>query len=63
MNKSELIAVLGSQKALADLLGITRSAVSQWPEEIPALRMYQVLDKIPDIQARIAERRAERAAA
>ena len=54
MKKSDLVAVLGSQKALADLLDITGSAVSQWPEELPELRIYQVREKLPDIDERLA---------
>jgi len=54
VTKSDLIAVLGSQRAIAELLGITKGAVSQWPERLPDLRVYQVREKIPDIDQRIA---------
>jgi predicted transcriptional regulator len=62
MKKSDLVAVLGSQRALAALLDITPSAVSQWPEDLPELRIYQVRDKVPDIDQRIATLTKERAA-
>lgn len=32
----------GSQKALAELLGITPSAVSQWGDEVPESRVWQL---------------------
>lgn len=35
MTKTEAIAIFRTGKLLADALGITRSAVSQWPEELP----------------------------
>lgn len=36
MKKSEAIELLGGTvSAAADAIGITRSAVSQWPEELP----------------------------
>ena len=54
MNKTDLVAVFGSQQAIADLFGITKGAVSQWPEEVPELRVYQLREKCPDIDVRIA---------
>ena len=36
MTKTEAIAIFGSrQQDLADAVGVTRSAVAQWPEELP----------------------------
>jgi predicted transcriptional regulator len=32
----------GSAKDLADLLGITPSAISQWDEELPEKRVWQL---------------------
>lgn len=29
------------------MLGLTRQAVSAWPEEVPPLRLYQLRDKKP----------------
>jgi len=42
MTKKEAIEAFGSAKALADALGITEAAVSQWGETIPELRVYQI---------------------
>lgn len=54
MLKSQLIAVLGSQQAIAELLGITKGAVSQWPEEVPRLRQYELRERRPSIDAELA---------
>lgn len=54
MKKSLLIRLLGSQQAIADLLGVTKGAVSQWPEGVPRLRQYQIREKIPDIDQQLA---------
>jgi len=36
MKKSEAIKIFGrTQESMASSLGITKSAVSQWPEELP----------------------------
>ena len=42
MTKKQAIEAFGSAKALADALGITEAAVSQWGEAIPMLRKYQI---------------------
>jgi len=42
MTKKEAVEAFGSAKALADALGITEAAVSQWGEIIPELRVYQI---------------------
>lgn len=38
----------GSRKALADLLGISKAAISQWGPTVPELRVYQLREKRPD---------------
>jgi hypothetical protein len=42
MKTETAIQQAGGPKALADLLGITPSAVSQWKEEIPEPREWQL---------------------
>lgn len=42
MTKKQAIEAFGSVKALADALGITEAAVSQWGDTIPELRRYQI---------------------
>jgi DNA-binding transcriptional regulator YdaS (Cro superfamily) len=34
MTKTEAVSLFGSQSKLADAIGVTRSYVSQWPEEL-----------------------------
>ena len=53
MTKSELKATLGftTDKQVADLFGITASAVSLWPHDgpIPELRQLQLPKLRPDV--------------
>lgn len=42
MKTEKAIELAGTPKALADLLGITQSAVSQWGEDIPEPREWQL---------------------
>ncbi|MER2492339.1 Cro/CI family transcriptional regulator [Catenovulum sediminis] len=45
MKKSDAIAYFGTQKKLADALGISQPAVAYWGEEVPQLQAYR-LEKI-----------------
>jgi predicted transcriptional regulator len=36
------ISLAGSVKALADLLGISSAAISQWDEDVPEARCWQL---------------------
>jgi len=43
MTKSEAIEIFGSSKKVADALGITKGAVSNWPKEsIPRARELEI---------------------
>ena len=42
MDKAQAIEKAGSAKALAELLGITRAAVSQWGDRVPQARVWQL---------------------
>jgi DNA-binding transcriptional regulator YdaS (Cro superfamily) len=42
MLKAEAIEYFGSSKNLADALNVTKGSVSQWGEEVPELRAYQI---------------------
>lgn len=48
MKTQHAIELAGSARALADLLGITPSAVSQWEEELPDSRCWQLKVLKPD---------------
>ena len=41
MKKDEVLAYYGTQRQLAQALGITQAAVSAW-REVPMLRQYQL---------------------
>jgi predicted transcriptional regulator len=47
MTKQELIDKAGSRKALAELLGISLAAISQWTV-VPKARMWQVKHMRPE---------------
>jgi hypothetical protein len=70
MRKSDLVAVFGTLQAIGDLFAsfnngepITKGAISQWDEEIPELREYQIRELMPDIDDRIKRAKREQAAA
>jgi len=47
MNKSEAIKKAKGASRLAELLGIDKSAVSRWGDEIPKLRLYELKELKP----------------
>jgi predicted transcriptional regulator len=47
MTKQELIDKAGSRKALAELLGISLAAISQWTV-VPQARLWQAKDLRPE---------------
>lgn len=51
-----LIALYGSVQAVRELWTppLSRSAIYQWPEDVPELRAFQLREKIPDIDKRLA---------
>ena len=48
MKKETAIFLAGSANKLAKLLGINRSAVSQWNDEIPKKRLLQLKNIKPE---------------
>jgi len=46
MKKSKAIALFGSSSNLAKALGVWPSAVSQWGNEVPPLRAFQINELI-----------------
>ena len=42
MRKNDVINHFGSMTKAAEVLGLTKSAVSQWPDEIPQRRAYEI---------------------
>jgi DNA invertase Pin-like site-specific DNA recombinase len=67
MDKKEVIEHFGGVSATARALGITKSAVSKWPEKIPWGRALQI-EKLKESAAsksdgtNLANRREDRAA-
>jgi hypothetical protein len=43
MNKANAIRLAGSAAELAELFGLTQSAVSQWGEKLPQARVWQLM--------------------
>ena len=44
MKSKDAISAFGSPSHLAAALGITPSAISQWGDNVPPLRAYQIRD-------------------
>lgn len=70
MKKSDLLRVYKTLDAIGEVFApvndgvpLTRSAVSQWDEEIPGLRQYQIRELVPDIEKRIAQAKRQEARA
>jgi hypothetical protein len=65
MKTKDLVAVFGSLQAIGEQFGISRSAVSQWGDEVPDRRLNELRGIHPDIDARVkrAKRRLETRAA
>ena len=42
MNMSDLVEYFGSQKAVADALGIKPPSVNSWGDSVPPLRQLQI---------------------
>lgn len=42
MKTKDAILYFGSKSQLAQNLGLTKSAISQWPDDVPELRAYQI---------------------
>lgn len=55
MKKQAAIDLAGSATALAEILGISIGAVSQWGDDIPDARMWQLKVLRPDWFQRDAE--------
>lgn len=62
MRTKDVIALFGTQAKLAAFLNITQPSVSNWGDEVPLLRQYQLRERMPDIDKRIMRlrRRATR---
>ena len=42
MTKQDVIKYFGSPKEAIEAIGISKGAFSQWGDEVPALRQYQI---------------------
>ena len=54
MKTALVIELFGSATALGVFLGISKSAVSQWGDEVPELRAYKLREKRPTIDDELA---------
>jgi DNA-binding transcriptional regulator YdaS (Cro superfamily) len=48
MEKEQAIKLAGSARKLAEMLGISRAAISQWGATIPQARVWQLKALQPD---------------
>lgn len=48
MKTEKAISLAGSATALAKILGLTPGAISQWSEDVPQLRVYQLKELKPE---------------
>lgn len=57
VTKSDLKCRLGKGwgSEIAGVLGISRQAVYDWPEEIPRLRVYELRERRPDLFLAVAQ--------
>lgn len=66
MKTSDVIAHFGTQERVAEALGISQAAVSQWGETVPKLRAFE-LEQITNgwlrVKTEAAKRRKQRQAA
>lgn len=51
MRKKDAIEIFGSARALANAIGVTEQAVSQWGDVVPELRVYQLREIIRELSA------------
>lgn len=54
MKTDAVIELFDTATAVAEFLGISKSAVSQWGDEVPDLRIYQLREKRPTIDDELA---------
>lgn len=48
MKTETAITLAGTSAELARILGLSRAAISQWPDDVPPLRVYQLREKRPE---------------
>lgn len=57
METQAVIRLFGSQAAVAKVLGLSRSAIHQWGDEVPKLRQYHLREKHPHIDEELENMR------
>ena len=48
MEKQKAIKLAGSQSKLAAVLGVSQAAISQWGQDVPMMRIYQLKSLKPE---------------
>jgi len=46
MKKNDALQHFGSERAIAEAIGISVQAVNKWGDDVPPLRAYQLQEKI-----------------
>ena len=54
MNTSEAVALAGSVRKLAKVLGISTQAIYNWGSQVPELRVYQLRDRMATPASQVA---------
>jgi transcriptional repressor of cell division inhibition gene dicB len=63
MKTADVIELFGTASSVADLLGLSRSAIAQWGDDVPKLRQYELRELRPGIDRELSELQSRRAAA
>jgi hypothetical protein len=49
MKTDQLVRLYGSKTAIAEALTISKQAISEWGDDVPLLRQYQLRERRPTI--------------
>lgn len=53
LSKKDVIAAYGSERKVADAMGVTIQAINRWPRFIPRQRVWQAIAQHPELEAKV----------